>query len=197
MDPAAEAAGFGYFSFPARMVKFRIASFFFLHAKQLRNFVALLVFFGHILMGKGFQCSMRYLTEGDGVNFLALISCGHCKARRKEEVGHNGKTLLIQFLYTYFLTLLFRQKWYIVRLKSLPPRQAKTAKYLQPANSLPYPCEIRRAHTIIAPKSMKAKQVLFRGFRPRFRISSSSASKLCPFCDTHPTALGTGREKGV
>ncbi len=68
MDPAAEA-GFGYFSFPARMVKGRIASFFFLHAKQLRNFVASLVFFGHILMGKGFQCSMGYLTEGDGVNF--------------------------------------------------------------------------------------------------------------------------------
>ena len=72
------------------MVKGRIASFFFLHAKQLRNFVASLVFFGHILMGKGFQFSMGYLTEGDGVNFLALpeISCGHCKARRiKEEVG--------------------------------------------------------------------------------------------------------------
>ena len=112
-------------------------------------------------------------------------------------MGHNGKTLLIQFLYTYFLILYYySDKKVVVRLKSLPPRQAKTAKYLQPANSLPYPRGIRRAHTIIAPKSMKAKQFLFRGFRLRFRISSSSASKLCPFGDTHPTALGTGEGKG-
>ncbi len=77
--------------------------------------------------------------------------------------------MLIQFLYTYFLILYYySDKKVVVRLKSLPPRQAKTAKYLQPANSLPtYPCE-RERNSAGAHYNSPKKYESEASFIPRF-----------------------------